>query len=183
MAFKFFPQKLNEAFDIFKYSWSSRMIRDCTYTTELYVGNVLRLCLLEVPADRRVNTTQYRLQTKLGEINVFTQRCHSVRCNYYPWCIGTWDLSPPPISDMWPTTFPLGHQKWKFSPPLLLLLTSGDHHWRPVQTCSLEDLHPQLVLTSGGQVGSMHPNEMHSCTQHPTALSIVYFSYILHSMF
>ena len=36
-------------------------------------------------------------------------------------------------------------------PPLLL--TSGGHHWRPVQTCSLEDLTPpptQVLITSGG---------------------------------
>ena len=33
--------------------------------------------------------------------------------------------------------------------PLPLLLTSGGDHWRPVQTCSLEDL-PSLVLTSSG---------------------------------
>ena len=34
----------------------------------------------------------------------------------YPW---TWDLDIHPSS---------------------LLLTSGDHYWRPVQTCSIEDL-------------------------------------------
>ena len=27
-------------------------------------------------------------------------------------------------------------------PPQPLLLTSGGHHWKPVQTCSLEDLPP-----------------------------------------
>ena len=35
----------------------------------------------------------------------------------------------------------------------LLLVTSGGHHWRPVQKCSLEDPPlPPLVLTSGGMV-------------------------------
>ena len=34
-----------------------------------------------------------------------------------------------------------------------LLVTSGGHHWRPVQKCSLEDPPlPLLVLTSGGMV-------------------------------
>ena len=31
-----------------------------------------------------------------------------------------------------------GHTPWTYP----LLLTSGDHHWRPGQTCSLEDLAP-----------------------------------------
>ena len=35
--------------------------------------------------------------------------------------------------------------------PQPLLLASGGHHWRPVQTCSLEDLPPPSPpLTSGG---------------------------------
>ena len=35
---------------------------------------------------------------------------------------------------------------------LPLLMTSGGHHWRPVQTCSLQDPPPThtLMLTSGG---------------------------------
>ena len=31
-----------------------------------------------------------------------------------------------------------------------LLLTSGGHHWRPVQNCSLEDVPTLHVLTSSG---------------------------------
>ena len=34
--------------------------------------------------------------------------------------------------------------------PCPLLQTSGGHLWRPIQTCSLKALLPQLVLTSGG---------------------------------
>ena len=41
-----------------------------------------------------------------------------------------------------PQTYPLA----------LLLLTTGGHHWRPVHTCSLEDLPPlqHTVLTPSG---------------------------------
>ena len=53
------------------------------------------------------------------------------------------------------------------SPPLL---TSGCHHWKPVQTGSFKDI-PLLVLTPSGsyrntyvwEAGSMHPTEMFSC--------------------
>ena len=34
--------------------------------------------------------------------------------------------------------------------PTLLLLTSGGQHWRPVQTCSLEDPTPAGVTSGGG---------------------------------
>ena len=40
----------------------------------------------------------------------------------------------------------LGHS-W---PEVSLLVTSGGHPWRPVQTCSLENPRAPLVLTSGG---------------------------------
>ena len=36
-------------------------------------------------------------------------------------------VQPPPTPDMGPTA---------------LLLTSGGHHWKPLQTCSLEDQPP-----------------------------------------
>ena len=43
---------------------------------------------------------------------------------------------------------------WPWPWPCPLLVTSGGHHWRPVQTFSLEDppplTPPPLVLTSGG---------------------------------
>ena len=67
----------------------------------------------------------------------------------------TWDH---PSSDTRHGTYPL-------------LLTSGSHHWRPIQTCSLQDLTPPKVLTSSGghqnmygcQAGGMHPTGMPSC--------------------
>ena len=47
------------------------------------------------------------------------------------------------------------------------LVTSGDHHWRPVQTCSLEDIPPSphtlLTPTGGHRIGGMHPAGMLSC--------------------
>ena len=47
-------------------------------------------------------------------------------------------------------------------PPMLL--TSNGHHWRCLQTCSLEDL-PLPVLTSSGgyQADGTHPTGMLSC--------------------
>ena len=44
-----------------------------------------------------------------------------------------------PTPDMGPTLPPPQHQTWDLCP---LLLTSGGHHWKPVQTCSLEALAP-----------------------------------------
>ena len=69
----------------------------------------------------------YRPQTKLQEDNVFTGVCLSIggggRSN------ASWDRShgraPPPPMDIRPENY-------------LLLLSSGDQHWRPVQTCSHE---------------------------------------------
>ena len=53
-------------------------------------------------------------------------------------------LTPPPQHQTWGPAS-LRHQTWGPA----LLLTSGGDHWRPVQTCSFEDL-PPLVLTSSG---------------------------------
>ena len=52
-----------------------------------------------------------------------------------------------------------------------LLLTSSGHHWRPVQTCLLEDLPPiphqigtdNLVVTT--EAGGTHPTGMLSCAE------------------
>ena len=45
-----------------------------------------------------------------------------------------------------------------------LLVTSGGHPWRPVQTCSLQDLPTPLVLTSSGgptiKASGMYPTGM-----------------------
>ena len=75
----------------------------------------------------------------------------------------TWDLPPLlQIPDMGPT---LRYQTWDLPPPVLL--TSGSHHWRPFQTCSLVILSP-MVLTSSGwlpeqvswQASRAHPTEI-----------------------
>ena len=51
--------------------------------------------------------------------------------------------SPPPTSDNEPLS----------APTIPLLVTSGGHYWRPVETCSLEDP-PKPILTSGGDTES-----------------------------
>ena len=43
----------------------------------------------------------------------------------------------------------------------LLLLTSGGHHWRPVQTCSVEGLLPLLMLTPSSGVWQTPPLGTH----------------------
>ena len=57
-----------------------------------------------------------------------------------PYCKGTPPPQAPASLWTWNLTFrrPL--------PYLILLLTSGDHHWRPVETAG----HPRPVLTPGG---------------------------------
>ena len=55
---------------------------------------------------------------------------------------------------------------WTYTIPLLG--TSGGHHWRPVQTWSLEALPAHcyrhlVVATYGWQAGAMHPSGMRSC--------------------
>ena len=62
-------------------------------------------------------------------------------CDHYLWCIEPYctgtspPLPQPSPPDMRPEDFPL-------------LLTSGGHYWRPVQTCHF--MPPQLVLIFGG---------------------------------
>ena len=56
---------------------------------------------------------------------------------------------------MWPlltvATPHTRHETLLYRDPLPPLVTSGGKDWKPVQTCSLEETHPQnLVLTSGG---------------------------------
>ena len=71
-----------------------------------------------------------------------------------------WDMGPTTPSSPFPRMPDMG------SP----LLTSGCHHWRPVQTCSLEDLPPPVLTSSGGhrntygwQAGGLYPTGMQSC--------------------
>ena len=116
----------------------------------------------------------YLPQTKLWECNVFTGVCYSV----WGWG-GNAQMAPgylpPPPRDMEPGYLP-PTCAWDLGAytPSPLLLTSGGHHWKPVQTWSLEDLPPPLppVLTSSGghwnmyswQAGGTHPTGMLSCS-------------------
>ena len=107
----------------------------------------------------------YRPSRKLRECNVFSRVCPSVilsrggsSCEHCPWCIWPHCTAPHPL-ELGPPHQPIHVQTW--SP---LLVTPGSHHWRPVQTSSLEDIPPSPVLPSGGhrsmcgwEVGSTHP--------------------------
>ena len=117
----------------------------------------------------------------MREGNVFTGVCLSfcggggggVGTSHASWGRSHRRLPPLPcISDLGPTPPPSQphsrHQTW--GPPLPQLLTSAGHHWRPVQSCSLEDL-PPLILTSScchrntyrWQAGCTHTTGMLSC--------------------
>ena len=127
------------------------------------VGDVCLLC--QVSLFRNL-THSYRPRTKLREGNVFTSVSFILfmgrgsSCDHCPWCVGTWYLPLLPIGPSPDTR----HGTYNLAP---LLLTSGGHHWRPVQTCSLENIPPPLisVLTSSGghentyswQAGITHP--------------------------
>ena len=82
----------------------------------------------------------YHPPTKLREGNVFSHVCLSTGVEEegwsLPWCIlphctesphpnQTWDTSPLPRHGIWEQLYPL-------------LVTSGSHHWKPVQICSLD---------------------------------------------
>ena len=85
-----------------------------------------------------------------------------------------YDLEYPPVLTLLPDswTWDLGYspKTWDLrysSPPQLL--TTGGHHWRPVQTCSLENIPPPVLidLPSSGhwntydwQAGSTHSTGM-----------------------
>ena len=109
----------------------------------------------------------YRQQTELREGNVSQV---SVCQSFCPQAAGTshasWDrsygkvfpsasirhhTSPPthPRQHTWEHTSPLPSQTSDLD-TYLLLLTSGGHHWRPVQTCSFEGQPPPVLTTSDG---------------------------------
>ena len=86
--------------------------------------------------------TFYRPPTKLRKGNVFIGVCHSVQGR------GN-DALDFPVQPPLP-----GHRTWyplaltprrgtSLNSPLLV--TSGSHHWRPVQTCSLKDTPPGML--------------------------------------
>ena len=98
--------------------------------------------------------------------------CHSVNtspCDHYhdPFDLTVQGLPPSWTSDM-------GHphpQICHGTPPAPAPLPASDIWWpSPVQTCSLEDLHPTVIKsaghhwsTYGWQAGGAHPTEMLSC--------------------
>ena len=101
----------------------------------------------------------YHLQMKLQEGHVSqVSVCHSVeeggggRRGLHVTITQTWDLPPPLL----PPDIGLGYLLPAPASPLdmgsrtsPLLLTSGGDQWTPVQTCSLEDLLPPLLTSSG----------------------------------
>ena len=94
-------------------------------------------------------TLQYlnRLPTKLRSGNVFTgvslSFCSGGRV---PWWMGPHCTGPPfSLPDMWHGDLPPPSPGPHGTPPQLLV-TSGGHHWRSVQTCSLEDPHSGIDI-------------------------------------
>ena len=94
----------------------------------------------------------YHTLTKLRGGNVFKGICHSVG--------GL--VSHVPCAWRGRGGYPRSHVPCPGGPhPIPLLLTSGGHHWKPVQTYSLEEIpHP---LQYGWQAGGTHPTRMFSC--------------------
>ena len=91
-----------------------------------------------------------------------------ILCNAM-WCPRTTQCEPIPLPMMhW--TSP-SHPFWDTGIPddpgpsrVPMLLTSGSHHWKPIQPCSLDDPIPPLLLTPSGhwstygwQAGGTHP--------------------------
>ena len=96
----------------------------------------------------------YRPQTKLRE-GVFTGVCHSVQGGggvpMGPLPMTHWDMGTYPTPHIsYPLLHTLSLYPTPFHIPYPLLLTSGGYHWRTVQTCSLEDIPPLLALISSG---------------------------------
>ena len=56
-------------------------------------------------------------------------------CDHYSWNMGPHCTRTPSKVP----ALPPQHQTWDPSGPSPLLVTSFGHHWRPIQTCSLED--------------------------------------------
>ena len=88
------------------------------------------------------------LHPYLPPANEVTNVCHSLRGGgpHVPLPMVHWDPSHSPMDTRpGPTPLDSRHGTYPLLYPLLplpLLLTSGSNHWRPVQTCSLQDLPP-----------------------------------------
>ena len=113
---------------------------------------LLRQSVLDYFRNRGMHHIITARQWSCGKVMVLYMSVHQSVCPQgdYPWFIGTHCTDPCPSPALY-----MGPQ----GPPLpLLLVTSGSHHWRPVQTCSLQYSPP--VLTSSGRwsmVTSTHP--------------------------
>ena len=91
----------------------------------------------------------YRPPTKIREDNIFTGVCHSVWGREVGGWVGNYRKCTLPLLDTRLGHLPLPsprHQTWD-----LPLLTFGGHHWRLLQTCTLEDLIPPSPTSSGGR--------------------------------
>ena len=106
----------------------------------------------------------YRPKTKFREGNVsvfYSVHRGGVKCDHYLQCIGHHCTGP--YASPGPSSISPGHQTW--DPPALtppLLVTPGDYHRRPVQSCSLED--PTVSTSSGHQ--SMYSWQMGGITSY-----------------
>ena len=95
------------------------------------------------------------ITTPLGQISFITTRQRTygkVMFSYVSICQqggAMWPLSMMHWTSVY-RSYPFPPDMGSQGPIVLPLVTSGGHHWRPVQTCSLPE--PSLVLTSSGEV-------------------------------
>ena len=85
----------------------------------------------------------YRPAKKFWKDNVSSHVClcvhrEGIPCDRYPSCIGPHCTGPPGSGPS------CRHGTW--GPSMPLLVTTGGHHWRPVQTSSLEDPPPSTDI-------------------------------------
>ena len=121
----------------------------------------------------------YLPPTKLPKGNVFSRICSSVipstagsLCDHYPWCIEPHCNSHPPsrpqpsLDTKHGTPWPwLALEDTTHATPLLV--KSGGHHWRTVQTCWFENP-PSPGATSGG--GHWSTYGLQACGKHSSGI-------------
>ena len=104
---------------------------------EIGITNLLEMCSRSIPRNYASCRQFLPSANELRKGNVFTVVCLSVHrgrwspCHHYPWCIC------PHCTGSLLALDPSRNGTWG-PPGLPQLVTSGDHHWRPVQTCSLD---------------------------------------------
>ena len=162
-------------------------------TNDFPCENVTLLNLIVLWKDLSVSNYFYYPLKKLREGNLFSHLVQQVSpCDHHLWFIGphcsgpltpfwTWWLSSPqPTASRYRTWDP-PTPTWDWLPPDMRHTTpactpywwhlSTGHHWRPVQTCSLDLTvhsstvvpHPLTRSKYGWQAGGTHPTEMVSC--------------------